>query len=220
MHQPSKKLLYMHSNLLLDSEAQVMLLKCKAGHIIFLLNLPSCFHLAQSTQHSTTWLQLASALAALSSSRVPCSSRLRAFAHPSFPFPFHGITACSSCRSQLRYHFLWEAVSHAPDELKFLARCYSPAPSGLFPPIKLITTIITWLFIYLTSVLAAPVVCKPHKSRSVYFGCCPLSLSFSFFKFHWSIVALRFPGVKNPSANAGDARDVGLIPGLGRYPGV
>ena len=86
--------------------------------------------------------------------------------HPS-PSPFHGITACSSCRSQLRYHFLWEAISHAPDELKFLARCCSPAPCGLFPPIKLITTIITWLFIYLTSVLAAPVVCKPHKGRSV-----------------------------------------------------
>ena len=27
------------------------------------------------------------------------------------------------------------------------------------------------------------------------------------------------PVVKNPSANAGDARDVGLIPGLGRSPG-
>ena len=26
--------------------------------------------------------------------------------------------------------------------------------------------------------------------------------------------------VKNPSANAGDARDVGLIPGLGRFSGV
>ena len=25
--------------------------------------------------------------------------------------------------------------------------------------------------------------------------------------------------VKNPSANAGDIRDVGLIPGLGRFPG-
>ena len=25
--------------------------------------------------------------------------------------------------------------------------------------------------------------------------------------------------VKNPPANAGDTRDVGLIPGLGRYPG-
>ena len=25
--------------------------------------------------------------------------------------------------------------------------------------------------------------------------------------------------VKNPSANAGDARDVGSIPGLGRFPG-
>ena len=33
----------------------------------------------------------------------------------------------------------------------------------------------------------------------------------------------HFPGsteVKNPSANAGDARDVGLIPGSGRSPGV
>ena len=32
-----------------------------------------------------------------------------------------------------------------------------------------------------------------------------------------------FPGgavVKNPPANAGDARNVGLIPGLGRFPGV
>ena len=26
--------------------------------------------------------------------------------------------------------------------------------------------------------------------------------------------------VNNPPANAGDARDVGLIPGLGRFPGV
>ena len=26
--------------------------------------------------------------------------------------------------------------------------------------------------------------------------------------------------VKNPPANAGNARDVGLIPGLGRFPGV
>ena len=26
--------------------------------------------------------------------------------------------------------------------------------------------------------------------------------------------------VKNPSANAGDVRDVGLIPGLGRCPGA
>ena len=183
MHQPSKKLLYMHSYLLLDSEAQVILLICRTDHIILLFNLPSCFHLAQSTQPSMMWLQLASALAALSSSGVPCSSHLRAFAHPSFPFPFHGITACS-CRSQLRYHFLWEAISHTPDELKFLARCCSSAPCGPSPPpIKLITTIITWLFIYLASVLAAPVVRKPHKGRSVYFECCPLSLSFSFLNF-------------------------------------
>ena len=27
-------------------------------------------------------------------------------------------------------------------------------------------------------------------------------------------------GVKNPPANAGDTRDAGLIPGLGRSPGV
>ena len=32
-----------------------------------------------------------------------------------------------------------------------------------------------------------------------------------------SLVALR---VKNPPANAGDTRDVGSIPGLGRPPGV
>ena len=34
---------------------------------------------------------------------------------------------------------------------------------------------------------------------------------------------LGFPGgsvVKNPSANAGDARDIGFIPRLGRSPGV
>ena len=33
---------------------------------------------------------------------------------------------------------------------------------------------------------------------------------------------MGFPGdtvVKNPPANAGDARDTGSIPGLGRYPG-
>ena len=34
---------------------------------------------------------------------------------------------------------------------------------------------------------------------------------------HASQVALV---VKNPSANAGDVRDVGLIPGLGRCPGA
>ena len=27
------------------------------------------------------------------------------------------------------------------------------------------------------------------------------------------------PGVKNPPANAGDIRDTGSIPGLGRFPG-
>ena len=31
---------------------------------------------------------------------------------------------------------------------------------------------------------------------------------------------LRWHQVKNPSANAGDARDVGLMPGSGRSPGV
>ena len=34
---------------------------------------------------------------------------------------------------------------------------------------------------------------------------------------------MGFPGgavVKNPPANAGNARDMGSIPGLGRYPGV
>ena len=34
---------------------------------------------------------------------------------------------------------------------------------------------------------------------------------------------MGFPGdkvVKNPPASAGDARDLGLIPGLGRSPGV
>ena len=34
---------------------------------------------------------------------------------------------------------------------------------------------------------------------------------------------MGFPGdavLKNPSANAGDTRDVGSIPGLGRSPGV
>lgn len=155
MHQPSKKLLYVHSYLLLNSEAQVMLLKCKADHILSLLNLPSCFHLEQSTQPSTMWLQLSSALAlqhgtwpALSSSGVPCFSRLRAFAHPSFPFPFHGITACSSRRSQLRYHFLWEAISYAPDKLKFLARCCSPAPCGL-PPTHKIDHNYNYMVVYL-----------------------------------------------------------------------
>ena len=29
-----------------------------------------------------------------------------------------------------------------------------------------------------------------------------------------------FPGSSNPPANAGDSRDAGLIPGLGRAPGV
>ena len=30
-------------------------------------------------------------------------------------------------------------------------------------------------------------------------------------------ISPRKPGVKNPPANAGDARDTGLIPGSGRY---
>ena len=35
-------------------------------------------------------------------------------------------------------------------------------------------------------------------------------------------LSLRFPGgsvVKNPPTNAGDTRDLGLVPGLGRSPG-
>ena len=39
--------------------------------------------------------------------------------------------------------------------------------------------------------------------------------------FLQSDIKTRLPGtvVKNPLANAGDARGTGLIPGLGRYPG-
>ena len=38
-----------------------------------------------------------------------------------------------------------------------------------------------------------------------------------------NIFTHAFPGgavVKNPPANAGDARNMGLIPGLGRFPGA
>ena len=52
---------------------------------------------------------------------------------------------------------------------------------------------------------------------------------FSIMAYHriWNIVPCAiqwgFPGgtvVKNPPANAGDTRDMGLIPGLERSPGV
>ena len=41
--------------------------------------------------------------------------------------------------------------------------------------------------------------------------------------FHFHVLFLGFPDstvVKNPPASAGDIRDLGLIPGLGRSPGV
>ena len=41
--------------------------------------------------------------------------------------------------------------------------------------------------------------------------------------FYPSNLNIGFPGgsvVKNPPANAGDAKDMGLIPGVGRFPGV
>ena len=53
-------------------------------------------------------------------------------------------------------------------------------------------------------------------------ACLSLDCFFLFVCFNWGIVALGFPGgsvVKNPPANAGDARDLGLLPGLGRSPG-
>ena len=42
------------------------------------------------------------------------------------------------------------------------------------------------------------------------------------FPFHQPALCITFPGgsvIKNPSANSGDARDAGLITGLGRLPG-
>ena len=65
-----------------------------------------------------------------------------------------------------------------------------------------------------------------------------LHMTFSFVSFSFSVCLTRkpvsgfgahmdnpenFPGgatVKNPPANAGDMRDTGLIPGLGRSPGI
>ena len=52
--------------------------------------------------------------------------------------------------------------------------------------------------------------------------------SFAFFQCHFMKYELQresvgFPGgavVKHPPASAGDAKDVGLIPGSGRSPGV
>ena len=52
--------------------------------------------------------------------------------------------------------------------------------------------------------------------------------SFAFFQCHFMKYELQresvgFPGgavVKHPPASAGDAKDVGLIPGSGRYPGI
>ena len=50
-----------------------------------------------------------------------------------------------------------------------------------------------------------------------------ISVSSTFICLNLVIIyRTDFPGgtvVKNPPANAGDARNVGLIPGLGRFPG-
>ena len=52
-------------------------------------------------------------------------------------------------------------------------------------------------------------------------ACCCIKLH--FIHFHWSIIfwtSQVVPVVKNLPVNAGDARDMGLIPGRGRSPGV
>ena len=52
---------------------------------------------------------------------------------------------------------------------------------------------------------------------------CPSWQTSLFVFLNWSIIALRASQValvvKNPPANAGDVRDMGSIPGLGRFPG-
>ena len=50
-----------------------------------------------------------------------------------------------------------------------------------------------------------------------------MGLFFFFFFLAMNNIPLGFPGgsvVMNPPANAGDTGDVGMIPGLGRSPGV
>ena len=159
--------------------------------------------LEQSTQPSTTWLQLASPLSpqrcSTAGSQFLWSTGLPPTSGPlhrssfCFCFPFHIFIACSSCRSQLKYHLLREAFSHATDELKFLARSYIPALCGFFSPIKLITTIITYLFNYLTNVLAASVVCKPHEGGSVCFAMLPSFLILAHPVFRMACSSSPFP---------------------------
>ena len=51
-----------------------------------------------------------------------------------------------------------------------------------------------------------------HKNLSTYTG--------SGLCYRASCASQLVLVVKNPSANAGDARNMGLIPGLGRFPGA
>ena len=57
----------------------------------------------------------------------------------------------------------------------------------------------------------------------MWYNLLSLSVSSTFICLNLVIIyRTDFPGgavVKNPPANAGDARNVGLIPGLGRFPG-
>ena len=61
-----------------------------------------------------------------------------------------------------------------------------------------------------------------HQHHKVINSMSVTELSVLFVCFNRGIVVWGFPGgsvVKNPPTNAGDARDLGLLPGLGRSPG-
>ena len=64
--------------------------------------------------------------------------------------------------------------------------------------------------------LSSTVILEPKKIKSVTVPTFSPSFCHEVMGLEASQVALV---VKNPPANAGDVRDLGLIPGLGRFPG-
>ena len=66
----------------------------------------------------------------------------------------------------------------------------------------------------------------PHIGHSTLLSTFPSDIQQVFIGYHHIVKCIGFPGVsqmallvKNPFANTGDVRDMGLIPGSGRSPG-
>ena len=146
------------------------------------------------------------------------------------------------------YRFNWSCILflkasssvHGQPLLKFICCCVCPIPPkfiSFFPPLfwrtnlNLALTLICRCFYLLDNYsliwILFPQGRSPFSVHGSSFSLCssvsfPTVLCWQFFQ-----PLILYPGnmsqvalvVKNPSANAGDIRDVGLVPGSGRSPG-